>query len=159
MHALDTLPSLASIFEPIPPSSPNTSPVAAAAFHKSFRPSMAAASHSHSTDARRVSAFVFAVTIVRAEGVKLKAASFVSVHDEQGRRLVKTQTVRGQAEPKFGDTLEVEIVGSGSRSALDTTKEVEVRLMDRSLTGKHDVLGRAVSLLPVSVPPSCPTTD
>ena len=85
----------------------------------------------------------YTVNIIRAEDLYSKrksgkpACGFVTVHEGE-ERLIKTKTVLDQSAPRWEQGFETS--GPG-------VKTLELSAMDRQPIGKHDVIGKAVSLL------------
>jgi len=85
----------------------------------------------------------YTVSIIRAEDLFSKSKSgkpacgFVSVYEGE-ERLIKTKTVLDQSAPRWEQGFETS--GPG-------VKTLELSAMDRQPIGKHDVIGKAVSLL------------
>ncbi|KAF8154152.1 cytoplasm protein [Crassisporium funariophilum] len=85
--------------------------------------------------------FLFSVKVVIAEGLvpldsspSSKLDTFVTLSDEAGNRLAKTRTIYESLGPRWDETFDLSV---------DKPLWVMVSVRDRSLVGKHDIVGRA----------------
>ncbi|KAF9528741.1 hypothetical protein CPB83DRAFT_853670 [Crepidotus variabilis] len=85
--------------------------------------------------------FLFSVKVVIAEGlvpldgsVGSKLDTFVTLSDEQGQRLAKTRTIYESLNPRWDETFDLSV---------EKPLWLMVSVRDRSLVGKHDIIGRA----------------
>ena len=84
-------------------------------------------------------AYLFTVKIVGAEGLILDGVSkspdsFVILSDEHGNRYAKTRTINDDPDPRWDETFDIPV--KGMAWFMCTVRH-------RSMTGKHDLLGRA----------------